>query len=309
MRLADLLVDAWAAVPLEAADLGDALRGILMFAAAAGALDESRALKLARDLAFGSQGEVIRVNDDIIIVVGTLESLSGPGIGVGVSRAPFTVTAEGRPVRGEARGVVLLLASGKLTGARQQIAPAIAKALRDRGRTERFLAARSVADIRGMKEFMGTEFRARLLVEDALVPARYRVYPDTPLPEVVDLMARRGVRAVPVVGERYEVLGILTAGDALGHLLRSGRQGEKDEPVDMGAVVARDVMTRTVLCVAEGQELVEAANMLVNRDVEQLPVVREGEFIGFVTRDTVLKALFGEPDVEGLDEPDNKSES
>ena len=58
-----------------------------------------------------------------------------------------------------------------------------------------------------------------MLVEDALKAAQYRVYPDTPLAEVVDLMVRREVRAVPVVGERYEVLGIVTSGDALDRML------------------------------------------------------------------------------------------
>ncbi len=302
MRLVDLVVDSWAVVPLEAADLGEALHAIFSRIHEQGLLDDERASKYARDLAFGSQGEVVRVNDDIVVVVGTLETVESPAIGVGVAREPFTVTAEGRPVRGEARAVILLLTSGKLTGARQQIVPAIVKALRDRGRTERLLAARSISEIHEMKELMDTEFRTRLLVEDALVPVKYRVYPDTPLAEVVDLMTRRGIRAVPVVGEQYEVLGILTAGDALGHLLRAGRQGEEEQSVDRGTARAREVMTRTVLCVSEDQALVEAATMLVNRDVEQLPVVRDGELIGFVTRDTVLKALFGVHDLVSHDQ-------
>ena len=125
-----------------------------------------------------------------------------------------------------------------------------------------------------------------LLVEDALEPAQYRIYPDTPLAEVVDLMVRREVRAVPVVGERYEVLGIITSGDALERVL-TGRGGASDRE----ELLARDVMTRSVLCVSEDQPLVEAANTMVNRDVEQLPVVRDGEFIGFVTRDTILRTL------------------
>jgi CBS domain-containing protein len=125
-----------------------------------------------------------------------------------------------------------------------------------------------------------------LLVEHALKPAQYRVYPDTPLAEVVDLMVRREVRAVPVVGEQYEVLGIITSGDAL-HRVLNERQGA---PVDE-ELLARDVMTRAVLCVSEDQLLVEAANTMVMRDVEQLPVVRDGEFVGFVTRDTILRAL------------------
>jgi len=47
----------------------------------------------------------------------------------------------------------------------------------------------------------------------------------------------------------------------------------------------------------------------VNRDVEQLPVVREGELIGFVTRDTVLKALFGVPEVARQDDLQDESDS
>jgi CBS domain-containing protein len=55
-------------------------------------------------------------------------------------------------------------------------------------------------------------------------------------------------------------------------------------------------MTRSVLCVSEEQALSEAANMMVNRDVEQIPVVREGELVGFVTRDSILQALRGARD-------------
>lgn len=309
MRFADLIMDPWSAVPLEAADMGEALRRMFARIHEQGLVEEAKASTYARDLALGRQGELVRVDDDLILVVGTLETLDRPAIGVGVAREPFPVTAEGGPVRGEARAVLLLLTSGNLTGARQQIVPALVKALRDRGRIERLLAARSLAEIHEMKELMETEFRIRLLVEDALVPVKYRVYPDTPLAEVVDLMTRRGVRAVPVVGERYEVLGILTAGDALQYLLRTGRQADDEQAAGRDPARAREVMTRTVLCISEDQALVEAANMLVNRDVEQLPVVREGELIGFVTRDTVLKALFGMPEVARQDDLQDESDS
>ncbi len=137
----------------------------------------------------------------------------------------------------------------------------------------------------------------KLQVTDALVPSKYRVYPDTPLSEVVDLMVRRSLRAIPVVGEQYEVLGILTSGDALAYMLNWGRPGDEEPAPDEGPI-ARDVMTRSVLCVSEEQPLPEAANMMVNRDVEQLAVVREGEFIGFITRDSVLRKLCGTQESE-----------
>lgn len=131
-----------------------------------------------------------------------------------------------------------------------------------------------------------------LLVEHALTTISYRVYPDTPFPEILDLMVRRNLHAVPIVGEDYEVLGIITTGDALQTLLRHARASEEGTRPGEG-LVARDVMTRTVLCVAEDQRLSEAAQMMANRDVEQLPVVRDGALVGFLTRDSVLLALSG----------------
>ena len=107
------------------------------------------------------------------------------------------------------------------------------------------------------------------------------------------------------MGADYEVLGIITTGDALKSLLASVRGREGGGGAGPG-LKARDVMTRTVLCVSEDQELAEAANMMVNRDVEQLPVVREGELVGFVTRDSILRALFGGPPEH--DEPERESE-
>lgn len=143
-----------------------------------------------------------------------------------------------------------------------------------------------------------------LRVEHALSPMRYRVYPDTPFDEVLDLMIRRGLHAVPVVGEDYEVLGIITTGDALHTLLkRRGKRGTENASAGPEALVARDVMTRTVLCVAEEQLLTEAAQMMANRDVEQLPVVRDGALVGFLTRDSLLKSLRGGPREPDADTP------
>lgn len=135
-----------------------------------------------------------------------------------------------------------------------------------------------------------------LRVEHAFEAATYRVYPETPLTEVVDLMVRRGARAIPVVGEQYEVLGIITTGDALKRVLREGPGEDNEGRDDREVQTARDVMTRAVLCVSETQPLVDAARMMMNRDVEQLPVVRDGQLIGLITRDAVLSALHGSRD-------------
>jgi CBS domain-containing protein len=138
---------------------------------------------------------------------------------------------------------------------------------------------------------LNAELHGRLLVEDALTPVRFRVYPDTALVAVIDLIVRHGLDRVPVVGEAHELLGVITAGDVLQELLPRWRSGG-EKPSAPTDAVAREVMQRSVMCVSEDQSLVDAANLMVNRDVNALPVVREGVLVGFLHRDTVLKALF-----------------
>ena len=142
--------------------------------------------------------------------------------------------------------------------------------------------------------------REPLLVDDALEPVIHKVRPETTLAEVLDILVGKRVGAVPVVGERSEVLGIITSGDALDQLLR-GSPSEDGSSAEQ-RLTARDIMTRTVLCVSEGQPLFEAAQMMVNKRVEQLPVTREGELIGIVTRSKVLRALHGERRDDGRDD-------
>jgi CBS domain-containing protein len=309
MRFSELLVDAWVALPLDSGDLAGALDEIMGRMAGCGALEAGRASKLARDLAFGAQGDVQRLNDSVVAVLGSLEGLERLSVAVGVSAQPFLVTAEGLPEPRYARAVILALVPGRLTGVRQDLVPALGKVLRDPDLTARMLDARSLADLRSLRALMDVEFEPRLRVEDAMIPVAHRIHPDTPLDEVVDLMIRRRLHAVPVVGERYEVLGILTSGDALAYVLQlgGGEHGPSRRSAPPRPRLAREFMKRTVLCVSEEQSLAEAAHMMVNRDAEELPVVREGELVGFVTRDSVLGALRGALTPEESDDKGRKS--
>ncbi|NNF25632.1 MAG: CBS domain-containing protein [Gemmatimonadetes bacterium] len=141
-------------------------------------------------------------------------------------------------------------------------------------------------DIQVAKALSGHHITDPVLVEEAVTPLSYRIYPDTPVGEVAQLMIRRGVRAVPVVGQDLEVLGVITGGDLLPHAVPGNGENEAGD-----RITARDVMTRSVLCVSEEQTLLEASRAMIGRDVGQLPVVREGEMIGFLDRVTVMKAF------------------
>lgn len=287
MKLSDLLQDEWIAVPVEAPDFGGALSSLTE--GLSPGRDQDAGAALLEALADTEESEVVRVTDDVVLAAASTDLVSGLAVKVGLAEKPFTVDVAG--AEGPARVIVLVLSPGPLSAARAHVVPTLTRILRESQRTRELLASRTPLNPAAFTEALNAELHGRLLVEDALTPVRFRVYPDTSLVAVIDLIVRHGLDRVPVVGEAHELLGVITAGDVLEELLPRWRSsGEK--PTAPADAVAREVMQRSVMCVSEDQSLVDAANLMVNRDVNALPVVREGVLVGFLHRDTVLKSLF-----------------
>jgi CBS domain-containing protein len=291
MKLADLLTADRIRIPLEAKGLEAALSELTGLLTGDEGLEEDEARDIPSGLISGEIGELSALAPDVVLAVVRTSSAKELMGAVGLTDAPLESEVEDPP---PSRAVLLLVTPRRISTLRAQVIPDIIRSFRDETVRGAFLACRSARDLRGVRGLMDVALDERLLVEDALSPVSYRVYPDTPMAEVLDLITRRGLHVVPVVGESYEVLGMITAAEALKFLLQRRRRGQDEgagskEPVAM----ARDVMSRTVMCVSEDQSLLEAANLMVNRDVAQLPVVRDGELIGFLTRDTTLQRLQG----------------
>jgi CBS domain-containing protein len=291
MKLADLLTADRIRIPMEAKGLEAALSELTGLLTGDEGLEEDEAREIPSGLISGEVGELSALAPDVVLAVVRTSSAKELMGAVGLTDAPLESGVEDLP---PSRAVLLLVTPRRISTLRAQVIPDIIRSFRDETVRGAFLACRSARDLRGVRGLMDVALDERLLVEDALSPVSYRVYPDTPMAEVLDLITRRGLHVVPVVGESYEVLGMITAAEALKFLLQRRRRGPhegvgSEEPVAM----ARDVMSRTVMCVSEDQSLMEAANLMVNRDVAQLPVVRDGELIGFLTRDTTLQRLQG----------------
>ncbi len=295
MRVVDLLTPDRIAVSLRVGSLGEAAAAVLERLSATAVLEgmaEADHLRIAIENGEG-EGLDRRILPGGLLLVGARSGgVADVSVALGIAGAPFP---DGAPGSESLQGLLVLLTPRDVSTLRAQAIPVLERFFADPERTARLLACRTTAEVRSFREFMDLELFERLRVEDALTPLTYRIYPDTPLTEVVDLMVRKNLQAVPVVGEEYEVLGIITAAEALRHSLpdrivkeEKGEKGAKDE----GDVVARDVMSRSVMCVSEDETLLAAANLMVNRDVAELPVVREGEIIGLLTRDKVLRTLF-----------------
>jgi len=304
MLLSEIVSRDCILVPLEVETLEEAA-GLLFHR-----LESSRILphgtgrRLTAEFLSGSRGEVVRVNEWIVLLAAQtsqVERLVGC-----MASAKTSVDLGEQGEGGTASVILLLLTPRRVSPLKIQAIPALSRFFRDKAHADRLRSAGTTGEVVAFRELMELEVEDQLLVADGLTPLKYRVYADTPLSEVMGLMVRRGVRAVPVVGEKLEFLGLITSGDAIRFLIPerlSGAKGAKHA----GGLLAREVMKRSVMCISEDQSLVEAGNLIVNKGVSQVPVVRGGELVGFLTAETVLQLLH-EPE-EGPPSPAEKARS
>jgi CBS domain-containing protein len=291
MKLEDLLTPDRIRIPMEATGLEAAVAELVDLLAEDADLDDDARDELAAGLASGEVGEVSAIAPDVALAVARVPGAEELLAAIGVAPVPLASESEELD---SPRTLLLVLTPRRLSTLRARIIPDLARAFRDDHVSQAVRQSGGARDLAGVRGLMGVALDEHLLVEDALSPVSYRVYPDTPMNEVLDLITRRGLHVVPVVGESYEMLGMITAAEALKYLLQLRRRGDgsmSDHAGEDPISTAREVMSRNVMCIAEDQSLMEAANLMVNRDVAQLPVVREGELIGFLTRDTALQRL------------------
>ena len=236
--------------------------------------------------------DVIHVGGRVLLPHLRTDAVERLVVALGVAPRPLSV---GRRDAGGAQVVVLVLAPPAANDLYLQTVAALARALRQDATTDRLAAARTPEEVLAIAEIRELTIQPRLLVRDVMSPRVFRVSPDTPVRELLELASTHRLRAVPVVGEDREVLGMVTDRDLLRHLLplalRPGDGGSQGASPD--GLTVRDIMSRSVMCISEEQGLAEVASVMVNKDVERLPVVHEGKLTGFLTRGDILRKLFG----------------
>ena len=75
--------------------------------------------------------------------------------------------------------------------------------------------------------------------------------------------------------------------------MRAVKRRGKGRPVEPGDVAVREVMDRSVLCLADDQTIADAAALMLSKEVDRFPVTRDGALVGFVTRGDIVRKLLG----------------
>jgi CBS domain-containing protein len=130
------------------------------------------------------------------------------------------------------------------------------------------------------------------------------IKPGAPLLQAAQLLLETNQRALPVINNNDELLGILSEGDFLhrdelgisppaedwlGSLLGLERTGPAR--ARMSALRVEEVMTKDPLCIDDEASLDEVIALMDTRRISQLPVVCGGAVVGMISRVELLKAI------------------
>ncbi len=128
---------------------------------------------------------------------------------------------------------------------------------------------------------------------------------DTPLREVANIMLQHRVGGLPVVDKEGNLAGIVTESDFTAKerclpfsLFRAPQlfgawlgQDAEELYAKAGNIRAREVMSTNVVTVDENDSIERVLELLLQYDLNRIPVLREGKPAGIVARRDLLRMM------------------
>jgi CBS domain-containing protein len=143
-----------------------------------------------------------------------------------------------------------------------------------------------------------------LVVRDVMTRTVVAVPPSLPLKEVARLLVEHRISGVPVIDDHGAVLGVVSEADlllkeqgpdAVRHRRFAWLLGESSEmrtlAKKLAAATAEEAMTTPAATIEAGRSTTAAAELMVERGVNRLPVVEDGRLVGLVSRADLVRAF------------------
>jgi len=123
------------------------------------------------------------------------------------------------------------------------------------------------------------------------------VHPDTPIDDALKLMRDSKVRRLPVLDKAGKLVGIITEKDLL-YVSPSPATSLSIHELHylISKIKVQDVMTKDVITATEYTPLEEAARVMADNKIGNLPVMRDDKLVGIITETDAFKVfleLFG----------------
>ncbi len=143
-----------------------------------------------------------------------------------------------------------------------------------------------------------------MTVRDVMTAPVFSVSTSTPLKDVARLLVDHRISGVPVIDDAGAVVGVVSEADLLlkagGHEIARRRwfgrlMGETREAstrhVKIGAITAGEAMTSPPATIEVDRSTTAAATLMVDLDVNRLPVLEDGRLVGIVSRADLVRAF------------------
>ena len=147
-------------------------------------------------------------------------------------------------------------------------------------------------------------------VSDLMTRQVITVQPETPVAEIARAMVQHDVSGVPVVDHDGHLVGIVTETDLVvqnanvhfptflqildARIYLSDTRHFEDELRKALGTVAADVMTREVETVKPNDDVSVAATLMVDKDLNPIPVVENGKLVGIISRSDIIRHILAQ---------------
>lgn len=149
-----------------------------------------------------------------------------------------------------------------------------------------------------------------MLVKDIMTTDSVSVAPDEKVKDIALKLVEKNIKGVPVVEDK-KVIGVITECDLilqnaklhlptfiqiLDGVLPIGEKNTEEELRRIYGVCARDIMSRPAVTVDPEMPVDELATLMWEKKVNPVPVVKNGELIGIVSRADIIRLLLDQQD-------------
>jgi len=145
-----------------------------------------------------------------------------------------------------------------------------------------------------------------MFVKDIMTTKVITITKEMSIKKIAHILVDNGVSALPVLDGK-KLVGIVTHKDILykeiepklpamfemlgGIVTLKGVKHYNEELKKMVATKAEEIMTKRVFTIDEDKTLEAAADIMVEKDVSKVPVIKNGELVGIISRADVVKYI------------------
>jgi CBS domain-containing protein len=117
-----------------------------------------------------------------------------------------------------------------------------------------------------------------MIASDIMTRNVCTIQPEASAQQAAQLLDQKRISGAPVVNAQGQLIGMITEADIISKVNREGLR-------------VADIMTHELIVVTEETPVGEIAQLLTERKIKRVPVVRDGRLVGIVSRADIVHAV------------------